>query len=320
MTGATHSAEAGPYTPPGRGRRTHVRAPGHAVERARGHRRPVASVKPRLRGWLHAGTCPVRRGVAGHRAGGALAASAAEVAASAVYAVSAVLLFGVSAVYHRGTWGPRTHGRPEAAGPLQHLPDHRRDLHAVRACCCSRAVSGSLLLVVWTGALLGVVLPGASGSARPRWLYAPAYVALGWVAVFFMPAVHGGGGVAVLMLIAIGGAALHPRRDRLRHPPPDPFPTLVRLPRGLPRPDPDGVHPAVRRRLTGRLLQLTPVPGGQASGPSARTFDTCSMAARSSPSHSSVLRPTSLTHQASASERDRATPASTSVSSTSRSA
>ena len=43
------------------------------------------------------------------------------------------------------------------------------------------------------------------------------------------------------------------------------------------------------------------------------------MASRSSASHSSACWPTSLTAQASASERERATPASTSVSSTTRS-
>ncbi len=43
------------------------------------------------------------------------------------------------------------------------------------------------------------------------------------------------------------------------------------------------------------------------------------MAVRRSVSHSSVCWPTSLTHQASASERERATPASTRVSSTWRS-
>ena len=52
------------------------------------------------------------------------------------------------------------------------------------------------------------------------------------------------------------------------------------------------------------------------SGPCARTRSTCSIADRSSPSHSSALRPTSRTDQASASDRDRATPAATRVSST----
>jgi ATP-binding cassette subfamily B protein len=54
-------------------------------------------------------------------------------------------------------------------------------------------------------------------------------------------------------------------------------------------------------------------------GPSARRSSTCAMASRSLASHSSACSSTSLTHQARASDLERATPASTSVSSTLRS-
>ena len=54
-------------------------------------------------------------------------------------------------------------------------------------------------------------------------------------------------------------------------------------------------------------------------GPRPRTSSTDSMAERSSVSHWSACWPTSRTAQTSASDRERATPASTSVSSTSRS-
>src|SRR5690349_12203494 len=73
------------------------------VERAAEH--VPDAIKPRLRGWLHAGAVPV---VA--VAGGLLVAvsrGTEEVVAAAVYAATTVLLFAVSAVYHRGRWGPR---------------------------------------------------------------------------------------------------------------------------------------------------------------------------------------------------------------------
>src|SRR3954451_15461078 len=66
----------------------------------------VAFAKPKLRGWLHAGTAPL-----------ALAAGIVLIVlsptqstriASAVFATSALILFTVSAIYHRGTWSPRT--------------------------------------------------------------------------------------------------------------------------------------------------------------------------------------------------------------------
>ena len=88
-------------------------------------------VKPKLRGWLHAGMTPVAL-VAGIVLI-VLAGTTTEKVSAAVFAGTAVLLFGTSAVYHRGTWSPRVGGVPAPLRPLQHLPDHRRHLHAVRA-------------------------------------------------------------------------------------------------------------------------------------------------------------------------------------------
>ena len=39
----------------------------------------------------------------------------------------------------------------------------------------------------------------------PRWLYTPIYVALGWVAVFYLKPLYVHGGAAVVTLIAVGG-------------------------------------------------------------------------------------------------------------------
>jgi hemolysin III len=63
----------------------------------------VEPVKPRLRGWLHAAMVP-----ASLSAGIVLICLARTPAtwACAVYAVTAWLLFGTSAVYHLGTWAP----------------------------------------------------------------------------------------------------------------------------------------------------------------------------------------------------------------------
>ena len=65
-------------------------------------------VKPKLRGWLHAGMTPVAL-VAGIILI-VLAGTTTEKVSAAVFAGTAVLLFGTSAVYHRGTWSPRVGG------------------------------------------------------------------------------------------------------------------------------------------------------------------------------------------------------------------
>ena len=63
-------------------------------------------VKPRLRGWIHAGTAPLT--LAAGIVLVALSPTVATRVGSAVFATSALLLFTVSAIYHRGTWSPRT--------------------------------------------------------------------------------------------------------------------------------------------------------------------------------------------------------------------
>jgi hemolysin III len=173
---------------------------GAAVERAGEH--VPAAVKPRLRGWLHAGAVPVSA-VAGIVLV-ALSRGAAEVVASAVYAVTTVLLFSVSAVYHRGQWGPRT------LGVLKRL-DHANIFLIIAGSYTPFAVlllaggqRTALLLIVWIGALLGVGFRVLWVGA-PRWLYVPAYVALGWVAVAYLPEFTRAGGVAMLVLVAVGG-------------------------------------------------------------------------------------------------------------------
>jgi hemolysin III len=69
-----------------------------------------------------------------------------------------------------------------------------------------------MLSVVWGGALLGVAFK-LFWPMAPRWLSAPIYIALGWAAVFFIPAFFDGAlalglgiGIAVFVLIAVGGA------------------------------------------------------------------------------------------------------------------
>jgi hemolysin III len=159
-------------------------------------------VKPRLRGWLHAGTFPF-----------ALAAGIVLVAlsptpharlATAIYAITAALLFGISGLYHRFTWSPLMESRLQRfdhsnifliiAGT--YTPFAALLLHPDRA--------RLLLLIVWSGALTGVGIRVFWVKAS-RWVFTPVYVALGWVAAFFLPAFFRAGGIAVLTLLVVGG-------------------------------------------------------------------------------------------------------------------
>ncbi|OQR63138.1 DNA-binding protein [Streptomyces maremycinicus] len=155
-----------------------------------------------MRGWLHAGVFPLA--LAGGIVLTVVSRSAAAVVACAVYALSACLLFGTSAVYHRGTWGPR------AEAVLRRL-DHANIFLIIAGTYTPLAVlllpkdqQRVLLAVVWAGALAGVAFRVFWISA-PRWLYTPCYILLGWVAVFYLPDFAEVGGTAVLVLVVLGG-------------------------------------------------------------------------------------------------------------------
>jgi hemolysin III len=170
---------------------------------------PVASnvpastaLKPRLRGWLHLGAAPVALAAAIVLV--CLSRGGAEIASSSIYATSAVLLFTVSAVYHRGRWSP-----PVLAA-LKRF-DHANIFLIIAGTYTPFAVllleggaRTALLSIVWTGAALGVGFR-VFWIGAPRWLYVPAYLALGWVAVAYLPQFTNNGGIAVLVLLAAGG-------------------------------------------------------------------------------------------------------------------
>lgn len=162
----------------------------------------AAEVKPRLRGWLHAGIMPLA--VAAGVVLVALSPTTGIRIAAAVFTLTAMLLFGVSAIYHTGTWTPQTRER------LQRF-DHANIFLLIAGSYTPFALllldafdAAVLLGLVWTGALLGVAFR-VFWLGAPRWLYVPVYAALGWAAVFWMPAFADRASTAVLTLLIVGG-------------------------------------------------------------------------------------------------------------------
>jgi len=169
----------------------------------------VAEVKPRLRGWLHLATAPLTL-LAGIVLV-ALSPTATTRLGSTVYVVSSVLLFSVSAVYHRGRWSPRVSGvlrRLDHANIFLLIAGTYTPFSLLLLHGTDRVV---LLTVIWAGALLGVGFRVLWIDA-PRWLCVPIYTALGCAAVLVLPQFAAGSrqlgvgiGTAVLVLIAVGG-------------------------------------------------------------------------------------------------------------------
>jgi hemolysin III len=159
-------------------------------------------VKPSWRGWQHAAMFPVVL-IAGLVLVATAPTSAGRVS-SAIFASTALLLFGVSALLHRGSWSTNV----EAI--LRRL-DHANIYLIIAGTYTPFAVltlpqnSGKLLLsIVWAGALVGVVLT-VFWIGVPRWLSTSLYVVVGWIVVFFLPELVDEAGLGVVVLIAIGG-------------------------------------------------------------------------------------------------------------------
>jgi hemolysin III len=125
--------------------------------------------------------------------------------AAGLYSLTALMLFGVSALYHRFTWSPRV------TMLLKRL-DHSNIFLIIAGSYTPFAVvllpggdERTLLLLVWSGALAGVLFR-VFWVRAPRWLYTPIYIALGWVALFYIPEFWAAGGPAVVILLLAGGA------------------------------------------------------------------------------------------------------------------
>lgn len=179
-------------------------------------RRGVHYAKPLLRGWLHllwfeaslvAGTLLV---VAAH--------GPRQVVGVAIYAACLSGLFGVSALYHRGTWGPR-------AGRVLQRADHLMIFLLIAGTATPvllLAVPGTYgfvcLIVLWS---LTAVAIGAhlTRMNAPEWLVGGAFIGLGALNTLALPALWTHVGVAAAILVLAGGllyitgaVAYHQRR------------------------------------------------------------------------------------------------------------
>ena len=157
--------------------------------------------KPTWRGWIHAGTFPLAIVL-----GIILLVVADGVAAtvsSAVFVASSLLLFGISALYHRFTWSER-------ARRLLKRIDHANiflliagSYTPITVLALAPGKATLLLWLVWTGAGLGILFR-VFWIGAPRWLYVPLYIVLGYAALVFVVDFFAANAV-MMTLILVGG-------------------------------------------------------------------------------------------------------------------
>ena len=159
-------------------------------------------LKPKLRGWLHAGWTPLAL------IGGLVLVIGAPTTlgriGGAVFLAGSLLLFGTSALYHRFTWGPK------ADAALRRI-DHSNIFLFIAATYTPLSLlllTGNsriaLLTVIWTAAACGLLFRVLWLSA-PRRLYTALYLVMGWAALGWLGQFLNNGGPVVFSLIVAGG-------------------------------------------------------------------------------------------------------------------
>jgi hemolysin III len=165
-------------------------------------RRAVYYPKPALRGWLHLlwfeaslviGTLLLTQ-----------AHGTRQITAVAIYTATVTGLFGTSALYHRGNWGPR------ASRWLQRL-DHAMIflLIAGTGTAAFLLSAPSLYAAIGLSVLWGLTL--AAIVTHLVWMHAPEklvgaiFIGLGWTAGMAEPAVWVNAGIAPALLLLAGG-------------------------------------------------------------------------------------------------------------------
>ncbi|WP_018254846.1 PAQR family membrane homeostasis protein TrhA [Salinispora mooreana] len=168
--------------------------------------KPADLGKPRMRGWLHtyaffvAVVCGiVLCSIAAARSGWS------PLISTLIYSLTVCGLFGTSGLYHRRVWSER-------GFQVMRRMDHSMIFVFIAGTYTPFCVllldprpAAIMLALVWGGALGGVALKLIWPHA-PRWVSAPLYLALGWVAVAMLPDILHAGGVTALVLLIVGGA------------------------------------------------------------------------------------------------------------------
>jgi hemolysin III len=164
---------------------------------------PALLARPRLRGVLHqigfVAACTV--GIAF-----VAAVDGRRLLAASVFAVSAAVMLGTSALYHRITWSPRARlwmRRADHAGIYLLIAGTYTPVGLL-------ALHGPLqivvLAVVWSGAA-AAILTKVCWVQAPKWLAVVFALALGWVGVAAVPQLAHASGVPAVALLAAGGLA-----------------------------------------------------------------------------------------------------------------
>lgn len=179
--------------------------------------------KPLLRGVLHHSAAWFALGAGSVLV--ATAGSAKAAIAAAIYSLSLVVLFAISAIYHRVQW------KGEGSRAAMRRADHASIFVLIAGTYTPISVLGiggddgrQLLILIWAGAFAGILL-SLLWVRAPKALVAAVAVAVGWTIVPYFREVRQLLGAGVWLILAGGlvytaGAVIYALRR------PDPWPRV----------------------------------------------------------------------------------------------
>ena len=160
------------------------------------------STKPSLRGYFHQEAFFVALG--GCSLLIAKSSTFSATLASVIYSMGLLLLFGISAIYHRPTWQP-----PQRA--ILKRFDHSAifvmiagTFTPIALLALSENSGQQLLILIWSIAALGI-LQSIFWVKAPKYLTALFYVGMGWLALPYLAEIKKALGTADQLLIIAGG-------------------------------------------------------------------------------------------------------------------
>ena len=168
-----------------------------------GFREPAPNTKPTWRGWIHTGVLPLV--IAGGIVLVVLANGGVAKAAAAIFFASSLLLFGISALYHRFNWKPKTYLLLKRIDHANIFVLIAGSYTPITLLALSQEKAVPLIIVIWSTAILGILFR-VFWVGAPRWLIVAIYIGMGWAAfvyvVDFMNA-----NAPMMILILSGGLA-----------------------------------------------------------------------------------------------------------------
>jgi hemolysin III len=168
-----------------------------------GFREPAPNTKPTWRGWIHTGVLPLV--IAGGIVLIVLANGGVAKAAAAIFFASSLLLFGISALYHRFNWKPKTYLLLKRFDHANIFVLIAGSYTPITLLALQQDKALPLIIVIWSTAILGILFR-VFWVGAPRWLIVAIYIGMGWAAFVYVVDFFNAN-APMMILILSGGLA-----------------------------------------------------------------------------------------------------------------